>query len=115
MNLVLASPRELRWVIFEQSGDNFVARIDKVNSNQTGTGFLSSGTMSYTLKVGKKYAFGVAISGGSGIAYFDTAPFNGNASFGGLVGRVESPYSSTIQAYIEPSLAYQMKITTESP
>ncbi len=115
MNLVLASPRELRWVIFEQSGDNFVARIDKVNSNQTGTGFLSSGTMSYTLKVGKTYMFGVAISGGNGIAYFDSAPFNTNASFGGLIGRVDNPYSSTMPAYIDPSLAYQMKITTESP
>lgn len=115
MNLVLAAPRELRWVIFEQSGGNFLARIDKVVSNVSGTGFVSSGPLSYTLKVGKTYLFAVAISGGNSIAYFDTAPFTAPASFGGVLGRVENSYSSTIQPYVDPGYLYQMKLTTESP
>jgi hypothetical protein len=115
MNLVLAAPRELRWVIFEQSGDNFVAKIDKVISNVSGTGFLSSGAINFTLKAGKTYLFAVAISGGNSIAYFDTAPFTANASFGGVLGRVDSYYASTMQAYVDTGVLYQMKITTESP
>ncbi len=115
MNLVLAAPRELRWVIFEQSGQNFIARVDKVISNVSGTGFLSSGPISYSLKAGKTYLFAVAISGGNSIAYFDTAPFDSNASFGGVLGRVDSYYSATMQGYVDTSVLYQMKITTESP
>lgn len=115
MNLVLAAPRELRWVIFEQSGANFVGRIDKVTSSVSGTGFLSSGPISYALKAGKTYLFGVAISGGNAIAYFDTAPFTGSASFGGVLGRIDNPYASTIQPYVDASYLYQMKLTTELP
>ncbi len=115
MNLVLAAPRELRWVIFEQSGSNFIARIDKVVSNVSGTGFLSSGPISYTLKAGKSYLFAVAVSGGNSIAYFDTAPFTANSSFGGVVGRVDNYYSATMQAYVDTNAVYQMKISTGAP
>jgi hypothetical protein len=114
MNLVLASPRELRWVIYEQVGNNFVARTDKVVSNQSGTGFFSSGAFTYSLKAGKRYLLAVAISGGnSSIAYFDSAPFSQGVSFGGLVGRENNTYSATIDAsYTYPDSIYQMKVTT---
>ena len=115
MQLVLAAPRELRWVIYEQSGTNFIARVDKVVSNVSGTGFISSGPMAYTLKAGKTYLFAVAISGGNSIAYFDTAPYSVNASFGSVLGRLDSGYSSTIGVYFDSFYLYQMKLTTELP
>jgi hypothetical protein len=120
MNLVLAAARELRWVIYEQVGTNFVARIDKVNSNQSGTGFFSSGAggLTYTLKAGKRYLLAVAIAGGnSSISYFDSAPFSWNASFGNIVGRVNTTYSATFDGSYNtyPDAIYQMKVTTELP
>jgi hypothetical protein len=115
MQLVLAAPRELRWVIYEQSGSNFVARVDKVVSNVSGTGFQSSGPLNYTLKAGKTYLFAVAITGGNSITYFDTAPFNPSASFGAVLGRLDSSYSSTIGAYWDSNYLYQMKLATELP
>jgi len=119
MSLVLASPRELRWVIYEQVGTNLVARVDKVLSNQSGTGFFSSGAggLTYTLKAGKRYLLAVAIAGGNtSIAYFDAAPFSLNASFGSLVGRVNTSYSATLDgSYTYPDDIYQMKVTTQLP
>jgi len=115
INVVLAAARELRWVVYEQTGQSFVARVDKVASNQSGTGFISSGPMSYGLKAGKTYLLGVAISGGNFISYYDAAPFNPSISFGTLIGRTEQVYSATLGAYVESSALYQMKLTTELP
>jgi len=115
-NLVLAAPRELRWVIYEQSGTTFVARIDKIVSNQSGTGFFSSGPMSYTLKAGKRYLLAVAVSGGNAVAFYDAAPWNLNLSFGNPLGRVGSYYASTISAdYYYQEYLYQMRVTTALP
>lgn len=115
MNLLMASPRELRWVIYEQVGQVYVARVDKVISNQSGNGFVSSGPFSYTLKPGKTYVLGVAVSGGNFISYYDGAPFSGWASFGSLLGRVDQTYAASISAYADASIAYQMKVATELP
>jgi hypothetical protein len=116
LNLVLAGPRELRWVVYEQTEQAFVARVDKVVSNVSGSGFLSSGPFNYTLKAGRRYAFGAVISGGDGVAYFDTAPFLHATSFGSLVGRVNGYYQSVLDlGYLYTEYAYQIKVTTEVP
>lgn len=115
-NLVLAGSRRLRWVVYEQSGNTFTARIDKVASNVTGTGFISSGALSYALKAGRRYVLGVVISGGDGVAYVDAAPLVRPLSFGTLFGRANVFYSSTFDAQsIYPDAAYQLKVTTEGP
>lgn len=116
-NLVLASPRELRWVVYEQSGSNFIARIDKVVSNQSGTGFFSSGPLNYTLKAGRRYLVAVAVTGGNAIAYYDRAPWNLKLSFGSPLGRVLTYYSPTLSAdyYYYQEYLYQMRVTTELP
>lgn len=115
-NLVLAAERSLRWVVYEQTGANFVARFDKVIANQTGTGFFSSGPISYALKAGKRYLVGVAITGGNAIAYYDTKPWNRDLSFGAPLGRTTNYYSSTISAdYFYQEYLYQMRVTTEAP
>jgi hypothetical protein len=116
MNLVLAGPRELRWVVYELSGSQFVARVDKVVSNVTGAGFISSGTLTYGLKAGKRYLLGVAINGGDGVVYYDTAPFARTLSFGTLLGRVYTGYHPSLDSgYYYTEYAYQMKVATETP
>jgi len=112
--LVLPSARELRWVVFEETaGYTYTARQDWIVSNQSGTGFFSSGAISYALKAGKTYLFGVAITGGNtSIAYFDTAPFGLTASFGTVLGNVVSGYSSIINVSPDYNFVFQMKLTT---
>ena len=115
LNLLLASARELRWVIYEQSADTLTARFDKVVSNQTGNGFVSSGTLNYTLKAGKTYVLGVVATGGNMIGYFDNLPYASRTSFGEILGRTEQSYSSSLGAYPDSNSIYQMKTTTELP
>jgi hypothetical protein len=115
-NLVLAAARELRWVIYEQSGNSFVARIDKVVPSQSGSGFFSSGPLSYTLQAGKRYLLAVVVSGGNAVAFYDTAPWNLELSFGTPIGRVATYYSPTVSAdYYYQEHLYQMRVTTELP
>lgn len=114
MNLVLPAPRELRWVVFEETSQSlYTAKQDWISSNQTGSGYFSSGPISFSLKAGKTYLFAVAITGGNtSIAYLDTAPFTLNASFGTVLGRVETSYASSINLYPDSQYLYQMKLTT---
>jgi hypothetical protein len=112
--LVLPSARSLRWVVFEETATyTFTAKKDWVVANQTGTGFFSSGPISYALKAGKTYLLGVSVSGGNtSIAYFDTAPFALTASFGTVLGSVTTSYSSIVNASADYNFVYQMKLTT---
>ena len=112
--LVLPSARELRWVVFEETaGSTFTARKDWIASNQSGTGFFSSGVISYPLKAGKTYLFGVSVAGGNtSIAYFDTAPFGLTASFGTVLGNISTGYSSLVNANADYNFVFQMKLTT---
>jgi hypothetical protein len=116
MNLVLASPRELRWVVFERDAGTFVARVDKVLSNQSGNGFLSSGAFNYTLKAGKRYLIGVAVAGGEAISYYDTAPWSPTVSFGSALGYQRTGYAANLglDYYLSDRL-YYMRLTTEAP
>jgi hypothetical protein len=114
MNLVLGGPRELRWVVYEQTGSLFTARVDKVVANVNATGFVSSGPFTYALKAGKRYLLGVAITGGQSVAYYDTAPFARNLSFGTLLGRQSSGYQPSLEAsWFYTDLVYQLKVSTE--
>ncbi len=114
LNLVLPAARELRWVVFEEtSGSTYTAKQDWVVANQSGSGFFSSGAISFSLKAGKTYLFAVSITGGnSSIAYMDTAPFRNTTTFGTVLGRVDSGYSSVIYAYPDSQFLYNMKLTT---
>jgi hypothetical protein len=101
-------------VVFEETANyTYTARQDWIVANQTGTGFFSSGAISYSLKAGKTYLFGVSVSGGNtSIAYFDTAPFGLTASFGTVLGNVTTGYSSIINASADYNFVFQMKLTT---
>ncbi|HET7544524.1 MAG TPA: hypothetical protein VFK05_31860 [Polyangiaceae bacterium] len=116
MQLVLSGPRELRWIIYELSGQTFVAKIDKLVSNVSGTGFISSGALDFKLTAGKRYLLGVVISGGDAVDYLDTVPYGANVSFGTVTGRVVSYYPSTFDVWsVDPNYVSQMKVTTEAP
>jgi hypothetical protein len=114
--LVLTGPRELRWIVYELTGQGFVAKIDKVVSSVTGTGFISSGPFNYTLGAGKRYLLAVVVSGGDAVDYIDGYPFSKDVSFGTVTGRVISYYPSTFDIFsVDPSYVSQMKIVTEAP
>lgn len=113
MSLVLSGPRELRWIVYEQSGQSFVARVDKVVSAVAGTGFVSSGAFNYKLGSGKRYLLGVVVTGGDAVDYIDTMPFGTDVSFGTVTGRVYSYYPGSFDAYaMDPNYVSQMKIVT---
>ena len=58
----------------------------------------------------------MAITGGNFIAYYDTAPFGVGASFGSVVGSLQSGYAANLSAdFIYSDTLYQMRITTVLP
>lgn len=115
-NLVLVASRELRWVVFEQVGSNFVARIDKIVSNQSGSGYFSSGPLDYTLQANKRYLLAVVVTGGGYVALYDTAPWTDlDLSFGNPLGSTAFYYSATLYVDYYQERLYQMRVTTELP
>jgi hypothetical protein len=116
LQLVLAGPRELRWIVYELSGQTFVGKIDKVVSTPAGSGFMSSGALNFTLTAGKRYLLAVVVSGGDAVDYTDASPFSTEVSFGTVVGRVLNYYPSTFDVFsIDPFDTSLMKVTTELP
>jgi hypothetical protein len=114
--LVLTSPRELRWIVYELSGQNFVAKVDKIVSQPAATGFVSSGAFNFKLTAGKRYVLGVVITGGDAVDYIDTMPYGRDVSFGTVTGRVITYYPSTFDIFsVDMSYVSQMKVITEAP
>jgi hypothetical protein len=117
-NLVLASTRELRWVIYELVGSTLVARVDKVVSTTppVAPAWASSGPLSYTLKAGKRYLFAVTVNGGNFVTFYDQAPYETVASFGTVVGGLNTGYSANLSGdNVYGDYLYQMKISTVLP
>jgi hypothetical protein len=115
-NLVLAAPRTLRWVVYELVGNYYEARYDKVVSNQSGSGYISSGPLSYTLKAGRKYLLGVAVSDGGFVPYYDAVPWQPEVSFGKALGGLAISYSTSLYyGYLATDRVYDLRITTELP
>jgi hypothetical protein len=115
-SIVLASSRTLRWAIFELVNGSYEARYDKVLSNQTGSGTLSSGPISYTLKAGRRYLLGVAVDGGGFVPYLDAKPWQPEISFGRAVGGLVASYSTAIYAgYLDANRLFDMRTTTSLP
>jgi hypothetical protein len=115
-NMVLAGSRDLRWLVFELVDGYYVARYDKVVTDQSGSGYLSSGPISYTLKAGKRYLLGVAVKGGGAAPYYDATPWQPEASFGTVLGGLTTNYSTSIWSYyVTSGLVYDFRFTTELP
>ena len=117
MWLVFPAARDLRWAVYEQVGNDFISRVEKTSTVANGTGFVGSGPLSYQLEAGKRYAFGVEVSGES-VGFSDSLPFAKDPSFGTLLGGLNAytPTSSfSIAGSFVPYNAVYMKVTTESP
>ena len=115
-NLVLAGSRDLRWAVFELVSGYYVSRYEKVLNGQTGSGYLSSGSLSYVLKAGKTYLLGVAVSGGGVAPYYDSIPWQPEVSFGKVAGSYSQNYSTQMYGYYgSTSLVYDLRITTSAP
>jgi len=116
--LALPAPGEVRWIIYEQVGNQFVLRADKttlVTSNAAG--FVSSGPLDYRLEEGKRYALGVSVPTGS-IANLAETPWLAALSLGpsiGSVGNQSDPVSFDVEAQYTPYNVYYMTLTTEVP
>jgi hypothetical protein len=116
MHLVLAGPRELRWIVYELSGQTFVAKIDKIVANPAESGFLKSGVLNFQLAAGKRYLLAVVVSGGDAVDYIDSNPFSGSVSFGTVVGRVLNYYPGSFDVFsVDSGYVSSMKVTTEAP
>jgi len=117
MWLVLAAARDVRWMIYEQVGNQFVLRAEKTTSVSNSAGFVSSGALSYQLQAGKRYVVGTQVSGES-IGIYEASPFETHVSFGTLLGSVAA-YDSfdgfAVSGSFWPNSVSGMKMTTESP
>lgn len=115
-NLVLVSPRDLRWVVFEYVNGTYIARVDKIVTNQKGSTYFTSGALSYTLKSGRRYMVAVAVTGGSFGTLYDLAPWSlDGVSFGNPVGGLAFYYQSNVGGDFYSDRLYQMSVTTELP
>jgi hypothetical protein len=118
-NLVLPAPRDLRWVIYELQGISWVAQVDMVVTNQSGSGFFSSGSLDYTVNAGKNYVFGVVVDGGAALVYAEPMPPTDAVSFGTILGGVSTAYEASFfwdfYDRIVPTPVYRMRLTTARP
>ncbi len=113
---MLLAPRDLGWVVFEYVNGNYIARIDKVVTNQQGTTDFTSGALSYTMKAGRRYMVAVAVTGGSFGGLYDQAPWAlDGVSFGNPVGGAAFYYQSNVGNDFYSDRLYQMSVTTELP
>ena len=118
--LAFASTRQLHWMVFEQVDSQFILRADKITTEATGAGFVSSGALSfdYPLEAGKRYAMGIAIAGGDSVVVYQDAPFETKPSFGdplGVASAVNEFASFDVAgSFYRWTMAY-MKVTTAAP
>jgi len=113
---VLTGPRELRFIVYELSGQYYVPRYDKLVSTASTTGFVSSGALNYKLSAGKRYILGVVVNGGDAVDYIDSLPYGRDVSFGTVVGRVVNWYPNSFDvSSMDMNYVSQMKVVTEAP
>jgi len=118
--IAFATTRQLRWMVYELVGSQFVLRVDKTTTEASGAGFVSSGPLSfaYQLEAGKRYALGVAVSGGGSVVVYDEVPFETKASFGDPLGAAStfSEFSSfNVAGGFYRWSTPRMKLTTTAP
>ncbi|HEX2674081.1 MAG TPA: hypothetical protein VHM25_24565 [Polyangiaceae bacterium] len=118
--LSLPAARTLTFVVFQRvsvgSQTSYELKFQKVVS-ATGSGLLSSGTVSYRLEADKTYAVGVNVSGGTFAFYYDSALSSPSLSFASVLGGYSYGGLTSSLSYAYPSV-YQMfhqRLTTTLP
>jgi len=115
-NMVLAATRDLRFVVYENVTGTFIARFDQGVKDVSNNGYASSGAMSYTLKAGRRYLIGVAVTGGGFVPYYDALPWQPDASLGRVAGSLATAYATSFYAgYTSSDRIYDLRITSQLP
>lgn len=105
-DLVLAASRTLTWVVLERIGDGYFTEVfAKDVTGQSGSGYFSSGALTFQLQAGKTYALGVRTPAGSIAAYRNGAPWPIQVSLGKVLGGFAG-------YYIDASALNDERITT---
>jgi hypothetical protein len=114
---VTAAPRDMRWIVYEMSGQYFVPKVDKLVQSVTSSGYTSSGALSFNLVAGKRYLLAVVLPNGDGFDSVDYQPFVSDLSFGTAVGRIFTTYfaGNLDASSFDPSSVSPMKMTTVAP
>lgn len=115
--LLFPSARQLRWVVYEETGTAFVAKADKVSSVASSTGFVTSPAFNYQLTAGKRYLVGLAVSGGDVSTYYDGVPYEPRSSFGLVFGIFNGTYTGRYE-YLDNfyhDSVMQIELTTALP
>jgi hypothetical protein len=117
--------RSVTWVVYEQTNANQVGEFDLAYQKTTpgsGTGFQSSGAISFELKAGKTYAIGFAVSGGSFVYYFDSTTAPQSLSFAHVVDSTDQSFGTPVPAVFNvfdqgspSSIVYNARLTTTLP
>src|SRR6478736_165462 len=118
--LSLPANRTLTFVVYQKSfvgnQPSYELKFQKVVS-ASGSGFQSSGEISYELEANRTYGIGVNVSGGSFAYYYDRALNFSLTSFASLQGGYyynELP-SSTTYTYPQLTQIYHQRLTTTLP
>jgi len=119
MWLVFAAPRIIRWMIFEQVGNDFLPRVDKLTTVASSSGYVGSGPLGsgYQLVAGKRYVVG-AVLADECVGTIGEVTADDQLSFGALLGSIYtyddlSPIG--LVSSIQPYTSALMMVTTESP
>jgi hypothetical protein len=113
-NWLLDQTRDMRFVIYEWTGNEYEARYDEITSNNVGSGYFASDAMSFQLEAGKRYLIGSGLVVGEGYAYYDQAGWTRSYSFGSARGSAHIGHYSPLQAEASEQL-YVLRLTTQAP
>jgi hypothetical protein len=117
--LTLPTSGNLVWAVYQKDVINTYPTYDlkfQKTTTASGTGFQSSGTLSFELTAGGSYLIGVAVSGGSFAYYYDTAITPPLINFASVTGGVATTFSTTLSyPYATLSNLYDIRLTTTVP
>jgi len=111
--LSLPAQRGLVWTVYQRDPTTgyYELKYQKPTTG-TGTGFQSSGAISFALAADNTYAVGVSVSGGGHAYYFDSAVSPPLLPFAGVVGGLSNGFSTTIYPYSSLGTLYNLRLTT---
>ncbi|HKO51950.1 MAG TPA: hypothetical protein VJV79_29780 [Polyangiaceae bacterium] len=112
--LSLPAQRSLTWTVYQRNPANgyYELKYQKATTG-TGTGFQSSGPISFALAAKNVYAVGVSIGGGGYAFYYDSVASPPLLPFAGVVGGINTSFATNLysnSAYL--STLYSLRLTT---
>ncbi|HET7545750.1 MAG TPA: hypothetical protein VFK05_38040 [Polyangiaceae bacterium] len=117
--LTLPATRTLTFLVYQKSAVNtqqYDLKFQK-SVTATGSGFQSSGAISYKLEANNTYAIGVSVAGGSFVSYYEGALSPVSLSFASVKGGYYYSGAPSGLSYAYPNLSqtYHQRLTTSVP